>query len=235
MKLYLLVEGRRCEPAIYRSWIEHTFPGMVRVYRPEDAHDDTYLIVSGDGYPNYLKRIADALGDIADHPGFDHFFVCVDAEELSFAERMAEVEEVVRAEAERTGVLTSQPNLRMHVIVQDCCVETWLLGHTKMLRRNPHSSRLVQMRSFYDVSVNDPEQMGHPPGYLTRASFHLTYLQEMLREQGKSYTKTCPGIVQEANYLEALRQRCNGTGHLGSLQKLLSVWEEIGAPPPALA
>jgi hypothetical protein len=63
--------------------------------------------------------------------------------------------------------------------------------------------------------------------YLTRQSFHLAYLQEMLQEQGKTYSKAFPGVVLEANYLEALRQRCASTCHLPSLKTLLSTWTSI--------
>ena len=227
MSLYLLVEGDCTEPRIYRAWIEHTFPGLTAADRVDRIGPSSYFIFRGNGYPSCLRRIGNALADIRDHARVDHFFVCVDAEERSYDERIAEVQAALEEQARQTGVLSTVPHLTCHVIVQHCCIETWLLGHARMLRRNPESTRLVEMKAFHDVSTDDPEQMGRPTGYLTRASFHLTYLQEMLREQGKSYTKKNPGVVLEPNYLQALRQRCASTGHLASLQRLFTAWDGV--------
>jgi hypothetical protein len=189
---------------------------------------DAYFILCGNGVPSYLKRIPSALAEIRERASVDHFFVCVDSEDKSYVERLAEVRQAVEEAARETAVRERHPRLGTHVIVQHCCMETWFLGHDKMLRRNPTSPRLVDMKRFYDVSADCPEQMGHPPGYLTRQSFHLAYLQEMLHEQGKTYSKAGPGVVIEANYLEALRRRCGSTGHLPSLNTLLSTWTSIG-------
>lgn len=225
MNLYFLVEGDCTEPRVYREWVKHSFPGLTAAERLGEVTSDRYFIFRGGGYPSYIRRIKNSLADIAAHPSpVDHFFVCVDSEEKTRDARLVEVQEVVeKAEAE-TAVRASHPQLRSHIIVQHCCLETWFLGHTKMLRRNPSSTRLVEMKRFHDVSVDDPEQMGRPAGYLTKASFHLAYLQEMLREHGIAYSKQYPRVVAEQNYLDALRARCEGTGHLRSLGHLLSTW-----------
>jgi hypothetical protein len=225
VNLYFLVEGRQTERRVYEAWVRHAFPRLTLVRDVAEMTSDSYFIFCGNGYPSYLKRIPDSLADIRDLPSIDHFFVCVDSEDLSYTDKLAELQGVL-VDAERTTrVKQRHPRLGVHIIVQSCCIETWFLGHSKMLRRNPTSQRLVEMKRFHDVSVDCPEQMGHPPAYLTRASFHLAYLQEMLREQDKTYSKTGPGVVLEANYLEALRQRCATTGHLPSLSVLLSTWD----------
>jgi hypothetical protein len=227
VNLYFLVEGDRTEPRVYREWLRHQFPELIQVGTLAQVTSNCYILFRGNGYPSYLKRIGRALADIRDRPLIDHFFVCIDSEERSYADRFEEVRKVVEDIATKTGMRTHHPRLQSHIIVQHCCVETWFLGHTKMLRRNPESARLIEMKEFYNVSVDDPEGMGRPPGYLTRASFHLAYLQEMLREQGKMYTKTNPGVVLERNYLDALQHRCSTTGHLPSLQKLFTTWSAI--------
>lgn len=129
--------------------------------------------------------------------------------------------------AEKTSVRQKKPQLELHVIVQHCCIETWFLGHRKMLRRSPMSPRLAALKRFYDVSEADPELMDKPEGYLTRASFHLEYLKEMLRERDKSYSKDHPGVVCAPDYFDALRERCATTGHLASLSNLLSTWQGL--------
>ncbi|HSO00008.1 MAG TPA: hypothetical protein VLS89_17060 [Candidatus Nanopelagicales bacterium] len=227
MNLYLLVEGDRTEPRVYREWIKLTFPHLTGVDRLSEVTADCYFIFRGGGYPSYIKRIKNALADIAAHPRMDHFFVCVDSEERSCAERLAEVQGVIEQAEAEIRVRAKHPRLQSHVIVQHCCLETWFLGHTRMMRRNPSSTRLVEMKRFYDVSVNDPELMGRPSGYLTRSDFHLEYLKEMLREQGKTYSKIHPGVVTESSYLDALRHRWGTTGHLSSLGRLLSTWEAL--------
>jgi hypothetical protein len=49
----------------------------------------------------------------------------------------------------------------------------------------------------------------------------------MLRERGLKYSKTHPGVTAEKDYLEALRHRCETTGHLPSLKRLLDIWDAI--------
>jgi hypothetical protein len=227
VRLYFLVEGDRTEPIIYRHWVEHTFPGIVRAARIEDLRDDSYLIQKGGGYPSCLQRIGNAMLEMTDVPVVDHFFICVDAEEVPLADRFDEFDAAVREEAEQARLHERCPRVSVHVIVQNCCIETWLLGHGKMLRRAPHSARLVEMKTFYDVSSLDPEAMGRPRGFVTRQSFHEAYLKEMLAEQGKSYSKAHPGVVLESNYLASLRDRCATTSHLPSLKRLLDTWSGL--------
>jgi hypothetical protein len=233
VNLDFLVEGDRTEPRVYREWLRHRFPMLTQVEQIDQVTSNCYILFRGNGYPSCLKRIGRVLADIRDRPVIDHFFVCVDAEERSYDDKFAEISQVIANMEAQTGVRAKHPRLTAHVIVQHCCIETWFLGHAKMLRRNPTSIRLGEMKSFYDVSLADPEAMGRPRGYVTRASFHLAYLQEMLREQGKIYSKTSPGVVLEQNYLDALRLRCTSTGHLPSLQRLFTAWDAIS--PPSLA
>ncbi len=69
--------------------------------------------------------------------------------------------------------------------------------------------------------------MGRPRGFVTRQSFHEAYLKEMLAEQGKSYSKSHPGVVLENNYLASLRDRWATTSHLRSLKRLLDTWSGL--------
>jgi hypothetical protein len=227
MNLCLLVEGRHTERRVYESWIGHTFPGLHLVRRLSELTQDSYLILSGYGNPAYLVRIPALLAEIANYP-VDHFFVCVDAEEEPYTAVFAPVRQAVDEAERASGIHQRRPRFRSHVIIQNCCIETWFLGHDRMLRRNPTSPKLAELKRFYDVSSDDPEDMGKPSGYTTRAQFHLEYLREMLHEQGKVYSKLNPGVVLEANYLDALRRRCASTGHLPSLQVLLSTWSSLG-------
>lgn len=233
MNLYFLVEGDRTEKKLYRYWIRHALPHLSEVNLASDLTGNRFYIISGGGYPSYVDRIRASLLDLKDHPAVDHFFICIDSEEWSYAEKLAEItKELARAERE-TRVRDGSPHFRSHVIVQHCCAETWFLGHRRMMTRNPTSPDLLRFQRFFDVGAADPEGMGCLPGYVTRASFHLAYLKAMLVEKSPRlhYTKRKPGEVVESHYFDALRERC-AAGDLASLRVLLDTWDTL-TPPQA--
>lgn len=220
MNLYVLVEGRRTEKKVYRAWMRFVFPLLTEVEKIEEVKANHFFMLAGDGYPSYKRHILDSLKDISKHGAFDHFMICVDAEEDRVAVKLQEIQGIVAAGK-------SFPNC--HVIVQNCCIETWFLGNQRMLRRQPERERLRKFKEFYDVSKNDPEQMAClADEYAFRAHFHLDYLQEMLRERGLSYTKPNPGCVTEKWYFDALAERNWSTGHLPTFGGLLELWQSWG-------
>ncbi len=219
MNLYFLVEGKRTEKKVYRAWIGHVFPHLSEAHTIEAVMSNHFLLLAGHGYPSYHQRILDALEDIVRHRSIDHFFICIDAEQDSVETKISQInEQISRGPA--------FPNF--HVIVHDCCIETWFLGNRKMLARQPQSEQLRQFRRFYDVNVDDPEEMGYPPGYEFRAHFHLDYLKEMLGERKLSYTKSRPGAVTERYYFDALVERNTQTGHLRTFGRLINLWRAFG-------
>lgn len=229
MSLCFLVEGDRTEKRLYRAWVNHAFPHLAPATTVAAVGPTSFCVISGGGIPLYKDELRDVLRDIGDNKGVRDLFVCIDAEDLSYEERLAEMElEIHKAEVE-SGVRLNNPALRIHPIVQNCCVETWFLGHTKMMRRHPTSERLRDYREFFDVCAADPEQMGTYTGFRNRADFHLHYLKEMLLEQSPTliYTKKRPDPVLGPDYLSALRQRCHRTGHLASLRRLFEIWETL--------
>lgn len=238
MNLLFLVEGRKTEPRIYQQWIEFTFPQLKLVKEIQKITTHCYCIVSGKGYPSiftpskYMKSRSPlelCLIELNKPSEIDHFFICIDSEEDDYQTRFQEVE-IILEETKTQVDISSSLNTQIHIIVQHCCIETWFLGHIKMLRKNPHSETLLKFKRFYEVSLNDPELMDCcPSGYLysTKAHFHEAYLKEMLRERGLKYSKIHPGVTAEKHYLDALRQRCKTTGHLPSLKRLLDILDAI--------
>lgn len=219
MNLYFLVEGRRTEKRVYRSWIVHVFPDLRRVDCIEDIEENTFFIISGNGYPSISARIEDSLRDIERHGNIDHFFVCVDAEEDDPDVKLARIEDIV----------IQGPTVSSYfVIIQNCCIETWFLGNRRIMRRNPQSSILRNWKEFYDVALNDPEKMECPPEYEFKVHFHEDYLKEMFRERGISYSKTRPGAVVQKYYVDELVTRYEQTGHLCSFGRLLQAWRLLG-------
>lgn len=118
----------------------------------------------------------------------------------------------------------------MWVVVQNRSIETWFLGNRRILARGPQSSKLAQYIQFYDVSVDDPEQMGTFKGFSTHAQFHSAYLREVFREKRISYTKQRPGHVADESYLQQLLKRVSDEPqHLQSFQSFISFCDYITA------
>ena len=224
MNLCFLVEGELTEKYVYRSWIKHTFPALSEVSTTGAMTADTYCIIAGNGNPQYKKRIAELMADFQTYPAIDHFFICVDAESKAYAEAVAEIEDEIAAHAR-------PPQLRTHIIVQNGCIETWFLGHTVMMQQALGVSGMSKYVRFYDVSENDPEDMGAHPDHRNRAHTHQEYLKEMFLSQNprQRYRKKNPGIVLDKPYLDALRERCSTTKHLPSLQKLFTTWDALAS------
>ena len=221
MNCCYLVEGRQTEKKVYRAWLGHVFPDLVEAetigqLAPEGNH---YVIVTGGGYPSYLSTIGQAIRDAIDTGNVSQMFVCVDAENETAEDRRSEISNVVEE---------FRVPFAVHIVVHNCCIETWFLGHGKMLRRNPQSEGLRRYKRFYDVSQNDPELMSCPADVVVKAPFHCEYLKEMLREQNLRYTKVHPGVVMDRSYLAALAQRWQDTRHIGSFGSLLEAWRELG-------
>jgi hypothetical protein len=226
LNLYFLVEGRRTEKAVYEAWVGHCFPGLRRIERPEDLDEDCFRLVAANGYPDYLERIRDVLEESREiaKNRIDHLFVCVDAEEESFEDRLAEVEGVIRAE---------HPIVPWTVVVQNCCIETWFLGNRSYVKANPSiDPDLEQFMSRYDVRTRDPEELPNlwPDRFATRAAFHEAYLKAVHRERHEPYRKSKPRVVSEKSYLLQLSKRSNETAHLPSFGRLAATWRELGAP-----
>jgi hypothetical protein len=231
LNLVLLVEGSETEPKVYQAWLRQRLPALQRVQEVADLETNGYVLVSGKGYPSCYRRLSALLRDMDDHPGkVDAFWLCLDSDEDTYEARHEEAAAAIRDAARGTGLGKTNPSLDLRVIVQHCCIETWFLGHEGFLRAGPQSRKLVAFKRFYDVSKSDPEQMGRPPGYVTRQSFHFDYLREMLAERSHRYTKVKPGVVLEPSYFDALRARCERSGQLASFQKLLGAFDEIEDP-----
>ena len=232
MSLLLLVEGEQTEPSVYKAWIHQHLPSLRAAANVAGLVGEGYVLVRGKGYPSANRRIAGLLRDIDENPGkVDEFWICVDSDEDSYDERYRQVQRAVDEAASATTIQKTSPLLKIRIIIQHCCIETWFLGHDGFMRAGPQSRKLVEFKRFYDVSLSDPELMGRPPGYVTRASFHLDYLREMLAERNHRYSKRHPGVVADASYFQALKSRCERTAHLRSFQRLVDAFGECSNKP----
>ena len=219
MNVYVLVEGRRTEKIVYSSWLTSLFGQLEKVQRFEDIESDNFYILAGNGYPSYRKRIESSVSDITAHGGINHFLVCVDAEESAVEEKIEEVRQLA------TGLQSTQ----LHIVVHDCCIETWFLGNRQIIRRSPEGSRLREYIAFYDVVAHDPEEMPKFEASMTRAWFHLAYLREVFRERGLAYSKRNPVGVRDLTYFRELEKRFRTTSHIQSFGRLLSILRTMGS------
>jgi hypothetical protein len=222
MRVYFLVEGRRTERKVYPAWLSHLIPSLKRIRAFDDNKDDSYFILSAEGYPSIYDYLVAAIEEVNTIGNYDYLVVCLDADEGSVEEKHQEIEQFL---ADRGARLTSG---EVVVIVQNRCIETWFLGNRIIVRRNPHSRILRDYLSHYNIRIDDPELMAPHPDFHTHAQFHLRYLKEILNERSIRYSKRVPGPVLERTFLAELERRLKDEPtHLGSLRVLLGFLEGI--------
>jgi hypothetical protein len=229
LRLYFLLEGRQSEPQLYRYWLAHAFPELREVRHASELEAGCYRLKSAGGYPEILKTIRASVSEVEScGVPLDEFFLCLDAEEESYEERYREA-------ADQLHKLS--PSFRSTVIVQDCCIETWLLGDRSLLRPPPQTQERRDLQAFYDVRSNDPEGLPRAEGYATRARFHFAYLKAVLRDRNRGrkelfrYSKKKVGsfYFSEPSAFQALVRRHDDFGHLRSFGHLLTSWRGLGA------
>lgn len=240
MNLLFLVEGAITEDRIYRAWISHLFPHLIFVAKPEDAITNSYRIIIGNGYPSIfsaakiygnISPLEACLNDIKTYNNVDHFFICLDAEKYTYQARFDEINTRLETLKIKVGI-ASNLSTKFHIIIQNCCVETWFLGNAEIPSKSIPKKRkeFSDFQTHYNVLVDDPELMiDYPPNYYyrTRAKFHKAYLKEYLEEFGLRYIQSSATIITEKEYLEALIERCRSTNHLSSLKYLLDIWDKM--------
>jgi len=223
VSLYVVVEGQRTEPRIYQAWLPLMFPGIRAVDRIEEAGNGTFFMISGNGYPSYIDRIKNAIADISmTSDRFTHLLICVDAEDKGHDARLAEIETIVD-EAECPVGST--------VVVAECCIEAWLLGNRRFIKRNPQDARLRDFLRHYNVIDSDPENIPAHTSHRTRATLCHSYLKAAFRERKVHYTKRNPGEAATEPFFKALCERTTlglpGKLHLRSFARLLELPERV--------
>jgi hypothetical protein len=225
MNLYFLVEGRRTEKKIYPKWLSHLIPELTMVNFFEDVKENNYKLFSGFGFPHLLyKHLKASVEEVNESGKYDYFVICLDADESSVNER---IDEVINFMKQESISLTKKTELV--IIVQNKTIESWLLGNSKIFKRNPtRSVSLSQLITHYNVSTNDPEQMDKEIDFEgSIGDFHYFYLREFLFERRISYSKEHPREVVESYYLQELINRNSTTSHLASFRYFLDFCQNI--------
>ncbi len=221
MNLYFIVEGRRTEYKIYPAWLQQLLPEFHRVAVPTEAQDKNFYLAHGQGIPSLYRFVQDAVEELNELGTFDFLVICLDAEEGSLEQARIDL---MNSLAKRN---LKPRGYELKVIVQNRCIETWILGNRKVFQRNPADEVLRGYISHFDVSQNDPEQMPNIHQDSTHAAFHLDYLKRVFRERSMEYSKVSPTAVMTPDYLDQLILRTQQTDHLQTLKDFLLFCQKI--------
>jgi hypothetical protein len=221
MNYYIVVEGKSGERKVYPKWIQILNPDLTQVYSLADISSNNYYLISGNGYPQYLKIVDNAVEDCAANKAVDRLVIAVDAEDFSYQQKEREV---VGRVAER---LDPQ---RVCIVVQYPCFESWALGNRIVFRRKPVDSTLRRYLRFYDVRTNDPESLpALQEESLNRCQFAFVYLKRILNDRypNLTYTKSNPKVVEHPKYFEQIRRRLHETKHIRSFGSFLDAFRKV--------
>ena len=223
MNIYFLVEGNSTEKKIYPKWLEYLIPNLIRVQYHDQVKNNNYYLISGKGYPRILyDGLENAFDKILEIPKYDYLVICVDADEELVEERIQYIYEFIREKKVDLG------KTKVEIIVQNRCIETWLLGNKRIFdSRQPLGQPLLDYVNYYDVSQNNPEDMGKYE-MKNHADFHYEYLREIFRSRNTTYSKKFPNDAQEKFYFEELQKRVRDKPEdLKTFQSFLEFCERV--------
>ncbi|MGB0385979.1 MAG: hypothetical protein ACPGWR_14255 [Ardenticatenaceae bacterium] len=221
MNIYFLVEGKT-EAKIYPEWLSHLLPELTKVKYYDLVVKNNYYLFKGNGYPHIIDvHLPKAIEDVNAVGLYDYIVMSLDADESTVSERVAEVNQhVLNLENRLTRA-------KLILIVQNRCIETWLLGNRKIYKHNPQDPTLVQYTKFYNVLLNDPELMGKYPGFSEHQQFHKAYFKLLCRERRINYSERHPRHVIDKSYLDQLLARIDDTSHLATFRHFIDFCRQI--------
>jgi len=178
MRIYILVEGENTEMALYPAWISYILPNLKRVDDFFNIENDSYYIASGYGYPAMIQNnhLINAIKDINDKGDIDYLIVCLDGDTVGVQGRKNEI--LTHLKVNNISLIN---NCKLEIIIQNICIETWLLGNKKMYSNGELNKNFIAYSKHYNVSINDPELMEKPKDYKNSKSiYHYCYLIEIM-------------------------------------------------------
>lgn len=216
MNYYIVVEGKKTENKIYSKWINQLNPNLSKVESLDEIIDNTYYIVSGGGHPFYYEVIRNAAEDVKINK-ISCLVIVIDSEELTLEEKLVEIRSLV---SDYDGLI------RYEIIIQHFCIEAWLLGNQKIVKRNPQCRVLKKYLRNHHVGNEDPELLPHIEEFRTRAQYAEDYLKRLFNEKFHelSYSKSNPRHIIHDTYLPQLIKRNQITGHINSFKMVLDVF-----------
>jgi hypothetical protein len=245
MNFYFVFEGKT-EPIVYQSWFKQLFRNLItEVNDYQDVENNNYYYVSDMGVPDCYNAVANAIQDINEVPKYDYLVLFIDADRYSAEERIAEAHQRIFErlnDCKKAYLYKDLPsNCHLEIIVQHVCIETWFLGNRKFFVRNPQTELLKKYIDYFDVSMNNPEDLAHEFiqsedgtreifGYRTKALFHEAYFRAIFKERmkGVAYHKSKPREVPGEPYFNQLLKRIQANPkHLASFQNMLLFFRQV--------
>lgn len=217
MNLYFLLEGRRTEKRFYPKLIEFLQPHFKQVQFSDDAKENNYYLISGEGFPSVCDNaLPKAIEEVEDLGIFDYLILVLDTDN----------NEIIRERIEYIKINTQLKNCQFLIIEQEICIESWLLGNRAVYPKD--NAEFVGFELFYNVAIQDPERMLKPDNFTgSLPAYHHDYLKKMLAINGINYSKKLTGGVTTPEYFAELQKRINETSHLASLKNFFSFCESI--------
>ncbi|MDM8565933.1 hypothetical protein QUF74_09800 [Candidatus Halobeggiatoa sp. HSG11] len=223
MNIYFLVEGKT-ERKVYPKWLSYLIPKLERVSEPSAITNNTYYLISGNGFPSILdNHLVASVDDVNTIGNFNFLVLVIDTDDMTSEKKIVEVEQFIK----ENNIILS--NCKLIIIPQVVCMETWFLGNRKIYTRTPPNAECASYSNHYDTSKYDPELMVKPNNYNeTNAVFHFNYLKTMLKAKNIRYSKSNPREVHKPHYIEELKNRTNlDIKSLNSMQILFSFFDSI--------
>jgi hypothetical protein len=219
MNVYVVVEGRVVEKAVYTVWIPKVNSALTPAAHIGNVTDNNFLIVSSNGYPAYFETIEAGLADVATSGLFDRLVISIDSEDMTLQEKYDEVDDFVRS--------TPYASIDYRIVVQHFCFEAWALGNRKIGSRKPQNQALLKYRRVHNVVTHDPELLPSlPDESLNRSQFAEKYLRLTLNDRNKrlTYSKNNPRVVAHPKYYEQLVNRMADTDHINSFRAFVEAF-----------
>lgn len=219
MNYYIVVEGKKVEPAVYNKWISYINPELNLISHISKFKENNYLLFAGCGYPNYFNVISTAAQEVLENPIIDYLVIAIDSEDMTYEEKYQEIHNFLSYYIDKIKII---------IIVQHFCIETWALGNKLIIRRNPQNSQLIHYLRYFNVVSNDPELL--PPleeEQLTRAQFAEKYLRRALNDRYRNltYSKNRPDVLLHPRYFQQVKLRYDKTNHIQSFGKFLDAFK----------
>lgn len=215
MNYYIVCEGSKTEVIVYEKWITTINSNLTKVNSFSQLINNNFYILSGQGYPNYLKIIKNSIDDIIDNSINAKLIIIVDSENFTFQQKNLEI---------RNFIFDYNSSFNNYeIIVQVPCIEAWGLGNRKFISNKPNSSKLNELLQHYNVRSFDPEFITEYDEF-NKAQTAGFYLKEAAKEKRQTYNKNNPNILMDNNYLKNLKRRYDKTGHIGNIQKIFDIF-----------
>ncbi len=218
MNIYLVVEGKRSEPKIYRQWIRYINPEYTIIDYFQDVKENNVYILTGGGYPSYFDRIKAGANDVSKHPLYDMLVIAIDSENMSYEEKRNEIIKETKLDSYK---------IEYKIIIQHFCLETWGLGNQSIVPRSSTADQIRKYRNIFDVLTSDPELLPPLNEDVNRAQFAEKYLKALLAETSPKlrYSKRNPSALLQEDYFDKIRSRFYDTGHIKSFEDFLKAFE----------